>query len=110
MSEPIDTGHSLDQPTLPEAMFIEDLALAAVAIVGDFVPGVTPLENAINDAVQVWKKDAPPIERVVATLLGVISKRVGPENLRKMLDGETIQLANQAADLAEDLKFGPEKT
>ena len=109
MSDPIDTGHSLAQPTLPEAILIEDVAVAAVGLVAQFVPGGGALFTLVSDAVDTVEKAAPPIEQIVSTLLGIGTQLVGAENLRKMLDGETITLVNAAADAQEDVKFGPAK-
>ena len=100
---------SLQQPTLPEALLIEDLAIAGVKIISMFVPGGSELFAVVSDAVDVVQKDGPSIEAAIATFLGIATQLVGPENLRKMLDAETIRLANLAADLAEDLRFGPAK-
>lgn len=100
---------SLTEPTLPEAMLIEELAVAAVTVVAAFVPGGGTVEAVISVAVDEFRKDAPAIEQALATLLGVATRLYGPENLRKLLDAETIKLANVGADMAEELKFGPAK-
>lgn len=109
MSDPIDTSHSLAQPTLPEALLIEDVAIAGVKIISMFVPGGSELFTVVSDAVDVVRKDGPSIEQAIATFLGLATQLIGPENLRKALDAETIRMANLAADLAEDLRFGPAK-
>lgn len=107
MSDPIDTSHSLAQPTLPEALLIEDVAIAGVKIISMFVPGGSELFAVVNDAVDVVKKDGPTIEVAVATFLGLATQLVGADKLRTMLDAQTITLANQAAELLGAAKFGP---
>ena len=100
---------TLATPTLPEALLIEDVAIAGVKIISMFVPGGSEQFTVVSDAVDVVKQDGPAIEDAVATFLGLAARLIGPENLRKALDAETIKLANLAADLSEDVKFGPEK-
>jgi hypothetical protein len=107
MSEPLDMSHNLDQPTLPEAMLIEDLALAAVSIIAPFVPGGTELRAVASDAIDVWEKDAPTLIQAIATILKVAGPLLTPAQKRAFLDGETIALSNDAAELAAEIKFGP---
>lgn len=44
---------------------------------------------------------------VAKALIAEAIRRVGPEQARALLDDVTIELANKAADLIEDQRFGP---
>lgn len=53
--------------------------------------------------------DVQLAEQVALAAIDLALRILGPAKAAELLDAKAVELANKAADLAEDIKFGPAK-